>query len=290
MRPIASSSMKTGLHGDAKSRHNQRGQAMTEFVIGTILFLMPLFLIIPMMGKYADVKASAAQTARYVAWERTVWYGGSSASVSWPGNSKSEAAIRNEARQRVTSFGRGLANGDKNAGSFAQSGARNMWRNRDQSVMLASYNAASIGTINNSSSPDIATGDVLDAIMVVASVLGFKLETNGFYNGDAAISVTTLPIGTNLSGTNSGKFDPGVLTFRDKNVILSNTWSGNGSAHVKSQTAGLAPLGLVDQVSGLQDAIQAIGCVAMVLFAPEICFLEIGKIEPDVVPPDRLTN
>ncbi len=277
------------LPGNAKAPKTQSGQAMTEFVIGTILFLMPLFLIIPMMGKYADVKASAAQTARYVAWERTVWYGGSSASVTWPGNSKTEAEIKNEARQRVTSFGRGLADGDKSAGSFEQTGARNMWRNRDQSVMLKNYNDASIGTINNSSSPDIATGDVLDAIMVVASVLGFKLETNGFYNGDAAISVTTLPIGTNLSGTNTGRFDPGVLTFRDKNVILSNTWSGNGSAHVKSQTAGLAPLGLVDEVSGLQDAIQAIGCIAMALFAPEICFLEVGKIEPDVVPPDRLT-
>lgn len=266
----------------------QRGQAMTEFVIGTILFLMPLFLIIPMMGKYADVKATAAQTARYVAWERTVWYGGASASVTWPGNSKSEAEIRNEARQRVTSFGRGVADNDKSAGSFEQAGARNMWRNRDQSLMLKNYNDASIDKINNSSSPDIATGDVLDAIMVVASILGFKLETNGFYNGDAAISVTTLPIGTNLSGTSSGRFDPGVLTFRDKNVILSNTWSGNGAGHVKSQVAGLAPLGLVDE-SGVGDVIQIIGCIAMALFAPEICFLEVGKIEPDVVPPDRLT-
>lgn len=273
-----------------KSAAAQRGQAMTEFVIGTILFLMPLFLIIPMMGKYADIKATAAQTARYVAWERTVWYGGASASVAWPGNSKSEAEIKNEARQRVTAFGKALTSDDKNASSFSTTGARNMWYNRDQSAMLKKYEDASIDTINNENSPDVATGDVLDAIMTVASVLGFKLETKGLYNGDAAISVATLPIGTNLTGSDAGKFDPGVLTFRDRNVILSNTWSGNGSGHVKSQTAGLAPLGLVNENDSIQTAIQAVGCVAMALFAPEICFLEIGKIEPDVVPPDRLTN
>jgi hypothetical protein len=269
-------------------KSKQTGQAMTEFVVGTVLFLLPLFLIIPMMGKYADVKASAAQTARYVAWERTVWYGGASASVAWPGNSKTEAAIKNEARQRVMAFGGAVSDNDKDATSFQQTGARNIWRNRDQSPMLKNYNDASIGTINNLSSPDIATGDVLDAIMTVASILGFKLETNGFYNGDAAISVTTLPIGSNLGGTDIGRFDPGVLTFRDKNVILSNTWSGNGSAHVKSQVAGLAPLGLVDDsVAG--DILRYAGCAAAALFVPEICFLEIGKIEPDVVPPDRLT-
>lgn len=269
--------------------HAQHGQAMTEFVIGTILFLMPLFLIIPMMGKYADVKATAAQTARYVAWERTVWYGGASASVTWPGNSKSEAAIKNEARKRVTEDGTKLSDNDKSASAFATGGARNMWHNRDSSAMLKNYGDASIDAINNKSSPDIATGDVLGSITSVTSITGFNLETNGFYNGDAAIKVTTLPIGTNLTGSSSGRFDPGVLTFKDHNVILSNTWSGNGASHVKSQTAGLAPLGLVDK-SGAGDILQTIGCVAMALFAPEICFLEVGKIEPDVVPPDRLTD
>jgi hypothetical protein len=267
----------------------QGGQAMTEFVIGSILFLMPLFLIIPMMGKYSDVKATAAQTARYAAWERTVWYGGSSASVSWPGNSKSESEIKNEARQRVTAFGGVIANGDKGASSFAQAGGRNLWHNRDSSPMLSDYNAASLGTITNEDSPDTATGTVLGAITAVTAITGFNLETKGLYTGSAAISVTTLPIGINLDGSTTGRFDPGVLVFRDKNVILANGWSGNGSSHVKTQTAGLAPLGLVGDAT-LGPVLQIAGCVALAAFAPEFCFLEIGKIEPDVVPPDRLTN
>ena len=49
------------------------GQAMTEFVIGVVLFALPVFLLIPVVGKYLDMRATAVQAARYVAWERTVW-------------------------------------------------------------------------------------------------------------------------------------------------------------------------------------------------------------------------
>jgi hypothetical protein len=67
-----------------------------------------------------------------------------------------------------------------------------------------------------------------------------------------------------------------------------NGWGANGKAHERSMTAGIAPLGLVDDAS-LGNVVQIAGCIVMALFAPEICMLEIGKIEPDVVPPDRLT-
>lgn len=262
---------------------------MTEFVVGAMLFLMPLYLIIPMLGKYADVKAAAAQTARYTAWERTVWYGGNSSSNSWPGNSKSYQEIENEARQRVISFGQKIQSNDKAASAFTDTGARNLWRNRDSSVMLKKYDDAAVGSISNNNSPDTVTGDVLGAITAITSITGFKLETNGLYTGNAAITVTTLPIGLNLSGSDSGKFDPGVLVFRDKNVILANAWAANGASHVKTQTAGIAPLGLVND-SSLKPVVQALGCALLGAFTPEFCWLEIGKIEPDVVPPDRLTN
>ncbi len=52
----------------------QCGQAMTEFVIAAAFVLMPLFVFIPMLGKYIDFKHAAIQSARYQAWEYTVWY------------------------------------------------------------------------------------------------------------------------------------------------------------------------------------------------------------------------
>lgn len=47
---------------------------MTEFVIAATFVLLPLFVFIPLLGKYIDLKQSAIQAARYQAWEYTVWY------------------------------------------------------------------------------------------------------------------------------------------------------------------------------------------------------------------------
>lgn len=52
----------------------QRGQAMTEFVISATYVLIPLFIAIPMLAKYIDIKHASIQAARYEAWEYTVWY------------------------------------------------------------------------------------------------------------------------------------------------------------------------------------------------------------------------
>ncbi|MEZ0232397.1 MAG: hypothetical protein ACAH12_06130 [Methylophilaceae bacterium] len=279
------------LQATARPRRlrNQSGQAMTEFVIGTMLFLLPLFLILPMLGKYADVKAATAQSARYVAWERTVWFGGDAASVTWPGNYKKDVKISNEAHTRVVEFGRTLKSDTTANGTsgFTQSGARALWRNRDGSSMLRNYDDVATAPITNSNSPDSAAV-VLDYITDVTSILGFDLETKGLYAGKVSISVASLAISQGL-GSKTESFNPGTLTFSDTNVILANGWSANGSGHVKSMTAGVAPLGLLDS-NGITDVVNKLGCVAMALFAPEICSLELGKLAPDVVPPDRLTN
>ena len=47
---------------------------MTEFVIAATFVLLPLFVFVPMLGKYIDFKHAAIQAARYQAWEYTVWY------------------------------------------------------------------------------------------------------------------------------------------------------------------------------------------------------------------------
>jgi len=50
------------------------GQAMTELLICATFLLIPLFLIVPMFGKYIDMHHATIQAARYEAWEYTVWY------------------------------------------------------------------------------------------------------------------------------------------------------------------------------------------------------------------------
>ena len=57
-----------------RNKTKQRGQAMTEFVISATYVLVPLFIAVPLLAKYIDIKQASVQAARYEAWEYTAWY------------------------------------------------------------------------------------------------------------------------------------------------------------------------------------------------------------------------
>jgi len=94
-------------------KSGQSGQAMTEMVIAASFVLIPLFLLIPWLGKYIDLQQSAIQAARYEAWEYTVWYNdvateAPAGAVDQNGSQitmpeKSIAELQAEARQRFFS-------------------------------------------------------------------------------------------------------------------------------------------------------------------------------------------
>ncbi len=261
---------------------------MTEFVIGSVLFALPMLLLIPLMGKYLDMRATAVQGARYVAWERTVFYGGTSASVTWPANDKDAGTIQNEVRQRLFSEGTAIAGGDGAAGGWGGSGIKSNWYNRDGSAMLADYDAVG-QSLSNDDTPNIAS-DLLSLIVTVTDAIGsFTLETKGLYTGSVSVGVTTQPINNSLSFDSASAFDPGTLTFSESNVILANGWEAGGADHVKTQTQGLTPTSVfaTDPVKTIFDVVKGVLAAAS---AQELWNLDLGKIEPDVVPPDRLTG
>lgn len=265
----------------------QRGQALTEFIVVAALFLVPMYFLIPMVGKYVDMKGAAVQGARYAAWERTVYFGGSTASDGWPGIDKSDAAIRNEVRQRVFGESTKIATADRNAGAWSSNGYKTGWRNRDGTGMLPSYNAVT-QSMSQSDSPGYANM-ALKVVVTVADALGpFQLEMEGLHAADVSVSAYTKPINFSWDGDPAKAFNPGTLAFSDRNVVLVNTWSANGRDHVKKQTQGLTPTGIFQTTAGeiILTLVKAVVGVAM----PEIWFLELGKIEPDIVPEDRLTG
>jgi hypothetical protein len=86
---------------------------MTETVIAASFVLVPLFLLIPLIGKYIDINHSTIQAARYEAWEYTVWYRKNSekptgvkyrtGNTNIPLPTKSYTKLQNESRQRFFS-------------------------------------------------------------------------------------------------------------------------------------------------------------------------------------------
>ena len=50
------------------------GQAMTEFNVSVAFVFLPLFVLVPTLGKLIDMQHQNQLAARYAAWERTVWF------------------------------------------------------------------------------------------------------------------------------------------------------------------------------------------------------------------------
>ena len=275
------------------------GQALVEFIIAATLVIVPVFLIIPMLGKYIDIKSSTVQAARYAAWERTVWYGAAASSDDWDANTKDDTAIGHEVAQRLYSDATTakFQDSDQSATTFAGGSAKSLWKDRAGNALLASY-----GDIGDSQSNDSSPGTLneimkplTDAIDTVSSLLGadFKVETDGLYTATVTVNVANgQAIGQVISPAALGgaeNFGGLNLTFTAKNVVLGNGWSANGSDMVKSQVEGLVPLSVLarDPIKTVLNIFQ----YATAIIAPELMpnNLKIGgEIQPDIVPGDRI--
>jgi len=269
------------------------GQALVEFLIAATLVLIPMFLVVPLLGKYIDMKATAIQAARYAAWERTVWYG----HADWTAATKTDDQLQKEIRVRFFSntATSKLQAGDLNAGGWA-GGVKPLWKDRAGNSMLVNYGSdVTQGSIRDDT-PGLIN-DVLDpivsAISFVGGILGaaFVLDMESQYTSTVNVAtVQTRPIKQVMGNM------PGLQTFQgvtplfsEKNVLIANGWSARGSAQVKTQTEGLTPTSFL-QRSPLSDVLTIIQWVSVV-FAPELNpnHLKLGgEVKPDVVPDDRL--
>jgi hypothetical protein len=263
----------------------QRGQAMAEFVIGAALFLVPIFLIIPIVGKYIDVNATNWQAARYAAWERTVWYGGSSASVAWPAAEKSDAHIENEIKVRLYGDASGAFKAaDKDTWSWS-AGPKALWTDRAGTTMLQNYSDIG-GSTGNSASPSLLDS-ALSHVDTALSYLGstFRLEYKGRYTAAVSAEVAMgKPIPMSLDGSDAKALDLGKVRLSAQAAVMGNGWNANGGGHTKTLVNGLAPLSIFDTY-GLSNIFKIFSP-----FGAEWWFLELGKNDVDIVPSDRLAD
>lgn len=260
-----------------------------------MFFLVPLYLAIQAMGKFADVKYVADAGARYAAWERTVWFNETTSSFHQKNqpNQKSDAAIRNEIAVRLLNDrSRPLKYKatDAGAGSYAN-GLDPMWedtagkpylRNYAQVVGGSSYARPSrdilgsaISTVNAVSIPHV-TGQL--APPVPSNTLAsteFRLTDVG---ADSEVYKRLWGKAKGLPNDWAG------VTVNAQAGVLSNTWAANASSGTLNMVKESVPT-----ANGLGTAVQT-GVWALVgpwdpMVAPR---LSMGKIGVDVVPPDRL--
>lgn len=267
-----------------------RGQAMVEFLVAAMFFLVPLFLAIAALGKFIDVQHEAEMASRYAAWERTVWYednGGAFDAINQP-NHKTMASINNEIGARLlndrSTNATVIRDTDKTASSFVN-GIDPMWRDAQGTAYLDTY-AQLVTTLASEAPKTDVAGEVLSTLgaINVKGVLGFvpPVPTNTL----AVANVTLTSVGAKSEVYQRLWADAPAwagLEFSANGAILSNTWSANASGATRAMVAATVP------TAGALGAVVTAAKVGLAVWDPSIpARIEVGKIAVDEVPDDRL--
>jgi len=241
--------------------------------------LVPLALLVPVLGKIADMNHSAIEAARYASWERTV------ASAA----DKSDAQLADETRRRFFS--------NIDAFIFTNEGPQTgdaqrhqLWRDHRANWMLRNYSDVSVQT-TNSNTPGSAAGTIANLLGGFANAMGrfngngATFDTRGLYRADVNVNVGSVPLapfdsGTNCAGQQSAD---SFLCIRRHHVILGDTWASRDSADMQRRVQGLVP------TSAFESITQLTGLISSVPVLQEFGRFQPGYVAPDtVLPPDRI--
>jgi hypothetical protein len=266
-------------------RRKSNGQAMVEFLVAAIFFLVPLFLAISILGKFSDVQHTAESAARYATWERTIWYENSGSgfhSKNGP-NTKSSAEIRNETAARILNDRAAaiiVRSNDRNANGFIN-GLDPMWNDPAGVAYLENYaQLGSAVTMNATTSQN-----ALAATIIVPPIIS-TLEMPSNSLAIAAVEFRTV---AQNSGTYQRLWNNPAwagLDFAARGAILSNTWAANASSGTKAMVTPLVPTATPVMGTPLTGVFGAMGVWDLV----GVSDAQVGKIAVDELPPDRLLS
>jgi hypothetical protein len=246
------------------------GQSTTEFAV-LALALVPLFIIIPLLGTYLDMAQTTEVAARYVAFEGTV----RNSASTW----KTDAELADEVRRRFFSNSDAPIKTNDIAGNFAAN--RNpLYSDYTGKPLLANF------------ATDVGVSTLVESKAALAAAAysgqnGFKLGKDNLYTG----TVTVKP--RNVAAL--AVFDSIDLTMSRSTTVLVDSWEAASPQVVKnkieSDGRSLAYLiggGLADPVNpGLKGIGQTFAPFLKGVLEPPI---DVGNVNPEVVPCDRLSS
>jgi hypothetical protein len=292
---------------------------MTELLITASMLLVPLMLLIPLLGKYIDIKHSTIQAARYEAWEYTVWYNGTHNGQSddrpdgYPNGQpvKSLTDTQMESRRRFFSDTSLEIKDDDKAGWQDGIGERNpLWMDHEGN-MLWDGNEPITAPLpqHNEDTPDF-TGGVMDflvdiiqlvfdalkwALSLAGSNVGFTAINNEGYINTTVTAPVLVPVGLidmpNMLDTPSVDDSTAAFTinFSSSAAVLSEGWNAGGLEHTTNQAGGLVPTKLLDTLLDSVPAVKTIFNGVLGTLMPELRLCNPGFPHPfdkEFVEPD----
>lgn len=278
---------------------------MGETIVVALFFLVPLFLMIVLIGKFINMRSTTLQAARYTAFERTVY--------SASGNERdatmaqlTDAQLANAVRMRFFSgnFNAITQAQNNSAGAFANNP---LWVDQGSNQLVgnaADVTATAVGNGEpNSFASDALLGVTLQPLRNLVG-LGFSLTMDKYYTAAVAVQ-PKLPVGPT---DYIAMLDGLPLTFSARDTLLADGWSASDEAYERCQAATTVPTSVLGTATSncpsRPKALAAIGnlykSVQSILgyIIPDLSasskgppgFGYIDVTDPGSVPADRLKN
>ncbi len=233
-------------------RRAQQGQSTIEFVVAALV-LVPLFIAVPLLGKYIDLHQTIEVASRYVAFEGMA----RNSSSRWKG----DAALNQEVRRRFFSnSGAPIKTGDT-AGDFT-SHRNPVWSDHTGKPLIARFDGdVSVSATASNKEP-----------LANATTFGRRLglSHDNWHQGNVTVHIaatSTLP----------------AWTATRRTALLVDAWTARNPAQIRERIqdggASLYPVGAIKAFADL------IGRIPTAVNDPA---LKIADHDWDIVPCDRL--
>jgi hypothetical protein len=257
----------------------QRGQALTEFLCVAVA-VVPLFLLIPLIGKYQDISNSTQAASRYVAFEATVR---NDSTNSW----EPEGQLAQEVVRRFFSNPDAPIKTNDAAGNF-KANQNLFWRDPVDKPLIADFGSDVSLTFGPDASTTQAGGfaSIADEGKPFPVYDQLGLQARGIYTANVSVKLANVPSGLKFYEP----FDKLNLAMTRSTSIVIDPWTAKDPAQVESKIAGsdvFFPAGNLAAVSPLVDA-----AVTIIDLPGGVSGPKLGKLDfwRDVVPEDRLRS
>lgn len=256
----------------------QRGQSLVEVAIACLV-VVPLLLLVPILGKYAYMRHTAAQMTRAAVWE---------ASVADPGTVPDNNPMRQRLLGRfhagpdavVDSRTSTISGGNRLGDAMLNTYSNRPLLNADGIVLQRYANAADSGFMGN-----------LGALMGVIPG-DFPPNRNGLVTAHSQVRPDQLRYRSGTTNRFLNPFDSMQVSIDTRSTLLVDAWNASGPGRwndrnplrrsVVSQVRSLSP------TAALAEYVPELDFVSALPIFGVIGDLDVGLVEPDVTPTDKL--
>ena len=249
-------------------RRTAGGQALTETLVAFVA-LVPVFMLIPYLGKYLDVKHKAEDSARYALWERSIF---ADPGAAWGAgeNVKSDARLRTEMRARFLGETRaavetGVApNAERNPlwedhrggelvaldtfdAAINESREPFPYGLRGSSVLGKPESVSLFGSLAQDGLPGLEPLDGLSDFLGGALDFNLGLNDAGFVNSAVTLSALDLPEFSRFGATLDIDVAAAQRSFTGRGAILSDSWVPGSEGNYRDRLDGV----VIDEIVSL---------------------------------------